>query len=75
MRSGSRIEAVMAEVRSRISSRSYVPGSRLPSVRAQAQSMGLSISTVVEAYERLAAEGVITSRRGAGFYVAGRLLL
>lgn len=71
MRSGSRIAAVMSEVRSRISSRSYLPGSRLPSVRAQAQTMQLSISTVVEAYERLAAEGVITSRRGAGFYVAG----
>lgn len=71
MRIGSRIEAVMTEVRSRISSRSYLPGARLPSVRAQAQTMQLSISTVVEAYERLAAEGVITSRRGAGFYVAG----
>jgi DNA-binding transcriptional MocR family regulator len=71
MRSGSRIEAVMAEVRARIASRSYVPGSRLPSVRAQALGMKLSVSTVVEAYERLAAEGVITSRRGAGFYVAG----
>jgi DNA-binding transcriptional MocR family regulator len=71
MRSASRIEAVMTEVRSRIASRSYVPGTRLPSVRAQALGMKLSVSTVVEAYERLAAEGVITSRRGAGFYVAG----
>ncbi|PSD49833.1 hypothetical protein C7E25_09505, partial [Stenotrophomonas maltophilia] len=32
-------------------------GSRLPSVRAQAAAMGVSVSTVVEAYERLAAEG------------------
>lgn len=71
MRTGSRIETVMTEVRSRISSRSYLPGTRLPSVRAQALAMKLSVSTVVEAYERLAAEGVITPRRGAGFYVAG----
>ncbi len=33
--------------------------------------MKLSVSTVVEAYERLAAEGLITSRPGSGFYVTG----
>jgi len=31
--------------------------------------MGVSPSTVVEAYDRLAAEGVIRARRGSGFYV------
>lgn len=66
-----RIGEVMAQVRSRIASRAYMPGARLPSVRAQAQAMHLSVSTVVEAYERLAAEGVIASRPGAGFYVVG----
>ena len=66
-----RIEAVMEEVRSRIASRAYPPGTRLPSVRAQAQATKLSVSTVLEAYERLAAEGMLTSRRGSGFYVAG----
>jgi len=70
-RSGTRINAVMAEIQARIASRTYVPGTRLPSVRAQANAMRLSVSTVVEAYERLTAEGVITSRRGAGFYVVG----
>ncbi len=70
-RSGTRIEAVMTEIRSRIASRAYSPATRLPSVRAQAQTMQVSVSTVVEAYERLAAEGVITSRPGSGFYVAG----
>ena len=33
--------------------------------------MRVSVSTVVEAYERLAAEGVIASRPGSGFYAAG----
>jgi DNA-binding transcriptional MocR family regulator len=37
-----------------------------------AQGMGVSKSTVVEAYDRLAAEGVVEARRGSGFYVAGR---
>lgn len=61
----------MAHVRARIASRSDLPGTRLPSVRAQAQALGFSVSTVVEAYERLAAEGVIVARPGSGFYVAG----
>lgn len=61
----------MTEIQSRIASRAYSPGTRLPSVRAQAQAMQLSVSTVVEAYARLAAEGVIVSRPGSGFYVTG----
>lgn len=69
--SGTRIHAVMSAIRTRIAARSLLPGARLPSVRAQAQAMQVSVSTVVEAYERLAAEGIITARPGSGFYVAG----
>jgi DNA-binding transcriptional MocR family regulator len=36
--------------------------------------MGVSPSTVVEAYERLVAEGLIRARRGSGFYVAASVL-
>ncbi|MGG4773525.1 PLP-dependent aminotransferase family protein [Paenalcaligenes sp. Me52] len=67
----SRIEIVMQTVRSRIAARQYVPGARLPSVRAQATAMNCSVSTVVEAYERLVAEGVVKARAGSGFYVVG----
>lgn len=67
----SRIETVMQAVHSRIAARQYVPGTRLPSVRAQAKAMNCSVSTVVEAYERLVAEGVVRARAGSGFYVAG----
>jgi DNA-binding transcriptional MocR family regulator len=70
---GTRIEAVMAVVRARIAARGYLPGMRLPSVRAQARAMGFSVSTVVEAYERLAVEGAIRARPGSGFYVCGPL--
>lgn len=66
-----RIEAVMASVRARLNDRSWLPGARLPSVRAQAKTLQVSVSTVVEAYERLAAEGLIQSRPGSGFYAAG----
>jgi DNA-binding transcriptional MocR family regulator len=63
----------MAEIRSRIARRGLVPGARLPSVRAFAKAMHVSASTVVEAYERLAAEGLIRSRPGSGFYVSSPL--
>ncbi|WP_352338307.1 PLP-dependent aminotransferase family protein [Psychrobacter sp. 16-MNA-CIBAN-0192] len=65
-----RIETVMADVKAKIATVIYMPGTRLPSVRAAAKSHGCSPSTVVEAYERLQTEGVIYSRPGAGFYVA-----
>lgn len=61
----------MATIRSRIAARSLLPGARLPSVRRQAKALEVSVSTVVEAYERLAAEGLIHSRPGSGFYVSG----
>ena len=61
---------VMDAVRARIKGRSLAPGARLPSVRAEAKASGVSVSTVVEAYERLVAEGLIRSRPGSGFYVS-----
>lgn len=73
MPSLSRIDHIMQSVRERIAARTYPPGTRLPSVRAQAQSAGVSVSTIVEAYGRLAAEGLIESRPGSGFYVTAPL--
>lgn len=70
---GSRTERVMQGIRDRIDRRVLVPGAKIPSVRAMADLTGVSKSTVVEAYDRLAAEGVIRSRPGSGFYVAAPL--
>ncbi|MDR6790681.1 DNA-binding transcriptional MocR family regulator [Sphingomonas sp. BE138] len=64
-------QELMDAIRGRIATRVIGPGDRLPSVRAFAETMGASPSTVVEAYDRLAAEGVIRARRGSGFYVTG----
>jgi DNA-binding transcriptional MocR family regulator len=66
-----RTEALMEAVRNRISNRVLGPGDRLPSVRGFAATMGVSPSTVVEAYDRLEAEGIVRARRGSGFYVTG----
>jgi DNA-binding transcriptional MocR family regulator len=67
------IGTVMEAIRARIASRALTPGARVPSIRAFAAAMKVSTSTVVEAYERLAGEGLITSRPGSGFYVAAPL--
>lgn len=68
-----RVAAVMRAVQHRIATRSLTPDDKLPSIRALAATTQVSVSTVVEAYERLAAEGVIHSRPGSGFYVAEQL--
>ncbi len=68
--SASRIQFVVAALRARIESRALPRGARLPSVRRLAEELGVSKSTVVEAYDRLAAESAVEARRGSGFYVA-----
>lgn len=68
---GTRVAAVMSILRERIADRSLFAGAKVPSIRAMTAASGVSKSTVVEAYERLAAEGAIVSRRGSGFFVAG----
>ncbi|RBP18302.1 GntR family transcriptional regulator [Roseiarcus fermentans] len=67
----SRVEGAVAHIRDRIATRTLAHGARLPSVRELAEKLGVSKSTVVEAYERLAAEGAVVARRGSGFFVAG----
>ena len=67
---GNRTLDVMTAIRGRIAGRALAPGDRLPSIRRFATSMGVSPSTVVEAYDRLAAEGLIRPQRGSGFYVS-----
>lgn len=67
------IATVMEAIRQRIGARSLTPGAKLPSIRAFAATMRVSKSTVVEAYERLVAEGIIRSRPGSGYYVAAPL--
>jgi len=68
-----RTEAVMAAIRRLMAHRALTAGEKLPSIRQFARDMQVSPSTVVEAYDRLAAEGLIRPRAGSGFYVAGAL--
>lgn len=67
-----RTTQVMDAIRHMIGERTLLAGERVPSIRGLASKMGVSPSTVVEAYDRLVADGVILSRPGSGFYVANR---
>ncbi|MFN3671353.1 MAG: PLP-dependent aminotransferase family protein [Bosea sp. (in: a-proteobacteria)] len=61
----------MDAILARLAARTLTAGEKLPSIRRFAAVMQVSPATVVEAYDRLAAQGVIASRPGSGFYVAG----
>ena len=49
------------------------PGERLPSTRRLAADLGVSRTTVIDAFEQLLAEGYVTGKRGSGTYVAAEL--
>lgn len=53
----------------RIGTRLLAPGARLPSVRQCARQNQVSPSTVVAAYDRLSAQGLVLARRNRGFFV------
>ena len=55
-----------------IGSGAYVPGDRLPTVRALAVDLDISYNTVNRAYMDLEREGYITTRKGRGTFVAER---
>ena len=58
------------QLRERIRTGSLGPGTRLPATRDLARGLGVSRGVVVSAYEQLAAEGYLVSRRRGGTFVA-----
>ncbi|WP_332855945.1 aminotransferase-like domain-containing protein [Duganella sp. S19_KUP01_CR8] len=52
-----------------IAARELTPGARLPSIRSFALDSQVAKSTVVEAYDRLVAQGLAVSRAKSGFFV------
>src|SRR5271169_2576330 len=47
----------------------FTPGVKVPSTRNLARSLGVSRTTVTQAYEQLIAEGYLQTARGSGTYV------
>jgi DNA-binding transcriptional MocR family regulator len=66
------VEQITGYLRTRIDERALRAGTRMPSIRRFADENGVSRFTVVEAYDRLVAQGYLESRRGSGFYVRER---
>ena len=62
-------EQLSAQFAARIHNRLLPPGSRLPSVRDCARHHSLSTQTVVAAYDRLQARGLVEARPQRGYFV------
>ncbi len=60
---------IVEGVRALVAARALKPGAKMPSIRAFANQLSVSVFTVVEAYDRLVARGVLESRASAGFFV------
>ncbi|CCV07143.1 hypothetical protein MESS2_480005 [Mesorhizobium metallidurans STM 2683] len=62
---------IYRQIRRAILDRRLRPGDPLPPGRELARTLAVSRATVTVAYERLAAEGFVTSRQGSGTFVSG----
>ncbi len=67
------VRGVYAQLRGAILSGALSPASRLPSTRDLAARLEVARASVVEAYDQLAAEGYIQTRRGSGAFVSADL--
>ncbi|MDZ4814501.1 MAG: PLP-dependent aminotransferase family protein [Pseudomonadota bacterium] len=67
-------ESLALQLHRRIHSGAFGAGERVPSVRAMSRQAGVSIGTVVQAYQQLEAQGVIEARPQSGFYVCAARL-
>ncbi len=66
------VEQIVRAVELRIEDHVLRAGARMPSIRQFAEQHDVSRFTVVEAYDRLVARGLLESRRGSGFTVRER---
>ncbi|WP_174874361.1 PLP-dependent aminotransferase family protein [Vogesella oryzae] len=69
---GTLTERIVSAIRAAVQARQLAAGSKLPSIRQFASLHGVSTFTVVEAYDRLVAEGILLARRGDGFFISPR---
>lgn len=67
---GSLVEQIVAAISGMVAQKELRVGTKMPSVRQFAKCNGVSTFTVVEAYDRLVTLGLLSSRRGSGYFVA-----
>ena len=61
---------IMEQIRARIAAGDWAVGKELPSIRALAAALNVSVITIKRAYLDLESEGVIVTRHGKGSFVA-----
>ncbi|HET7809653.1 MAG TPA: GntR family transcriptional regulator [Steroidobacteraceae bacterium] len=61
---------IMEQIRARVAAGDWPPGKELPSIRALAAALNVSVITIKRAYLDLENEGVIVTRHGKGSFVA-----
>jgi GntR family transcriptional regulator len=61
---------IMEQIRARIAAGDWPAGKELPSIRALAAALNVSVITIKRAYLDLESEGVIVTRHGKGSFVA-----
>ncbi|HJS03361.1 MAG TPA: PLP-dependent aminotransferase family protein [Variovorax sp.] len=66
------VSQIVEGLRALIGTQKLKADAKLPSIRAFAAAHGVSVFTVVEAYDRLVAQGLLVSRANAGFFVKRR---
>lgn len=70
---GSLVRQLVVSLTEWINTHGIRPGARMPSIRQLATENGLSLSSVIKAYDQLVASGVLESRHGSGFFVAQQM--
>ena len=61
---------ILEQIRARVAAGDWPPGKELPSIRALAAALNVSVITIKRAYLDLENEGVIVTRHGKGSFVA-----
>ncbi|MFA9217637.1 MAG: PLP-dependent aminotransferase family protein [Sphingomonadaceae bacterium] len=67
---GSLVDQIVSAISTMVGQRELRVGTKMPSVRQFAKCNGISTFTVVESYDRLVTLGLLSSRRGSGYFVA-----
>lgn len=62
-------QQLIDRLRQQISAEIWLPGEKLPSLREQATQSGMSLMTVLHAYQVLESQGLIQSRPQSGYFV------
>ena len=61
---------IVEQIKSQIAAGQLTPGDQLPTIRRLATDLRINFNTVVRAYLELESEGLISTKRGRGTFVA-----